>query len=203
MNEGRATFQRILTYMLNALVKKIETVLFLAVGLVMTGHSVLTPILMVLLLVTNDFLTMSLTTDRARPSRAPERWRIDRITAAAAAIGAMKIVFLSAVLAAGVYKLGLNIGELRTLAFVALAFGGQATVFVVRERGWMWSSAPSVWVLLSSAIDIAIATTIALLGLLTPALPGAIVGGAFAAAFLFAFVLDLWKMAVFRVVKIA
>ena len=203
VSEGRATFQRILTYMLNALIRKIETVLFLAVGLLMTGHAVLTPILMVLLLVANDFLTMSLATDRARPSRAPERWRIDRITVASAAIGAMKLVFLSAVLAAGAYKLGLDIGQLRTLAFVALIFGTQVTVYVVRERGRMWASAPSVWILVSGAIDIALAVSIALTGFLTPALPGAILGAAFAAAFLFAFVLDLWKLAVFRLLKIA
>jgi len=203
VDEGRATFQRILTYTLNALVKKIETVLFLAAGLMMTGHAVLTPILMVLLLVASDFLTMSLTTDNTHPSRAPERWRIDRITAAAAAIGAMKLMFLAAVLATGVYKLGLDIGRLRTLAFVVLVFGGQVTVYVVRERGWLWTSAPSVWILLSSAVDIALAATIALSGLLTPALPGAILGAVFAAAFLFAFALDFWKLAVFRVLKIA
>jgi H+-transporting ATPase len=40
-------------------------VLFLAVGLIMTGHAVLTPLLMVLIMVTGDFLVMSLTTYNA------------------------------------------------------------------------------------------------------------------------------------------
>ena len=84
IKEGRSTFQRILTYTLNALVKKFELVLFLGAGLVMTGHAILTPMLMALLLITGDFLTMSLTTDRATPSRSPDRWRIRPITAAAA-----------------------------------------------------------------------------------------------------------------------
>lgn len=43
VEEGRATFQRILTYTLNTLIKKVELVLFLAVGLVITGQAVLTP----------------------------------------------------------------------------------------------------------------------------------------------------------------
>ena len=43
------TFQRILTYTLNSVIKKIVQVLFLAVGLVMTGHAILTPMLMVIL----------------------------------------------------------------------------------------------------------------------------------------------------------
>lgn len=68
VREGRVGFQRLLTYTFNMLVKKIENVLFLAIGLGMTGHGVLTPALMVLLFMTNDFLAMSLTTDRAKPT---------------------------------------------------------------------------------------------------------------------------------------
>jgi H+-transporting ATPase len=203
VNEGRATFQRILTYMLNALIRKIETVLFLAVGLLITGHAVMTPILMVLSLLANDFLTMSIATDRAHPSRAPDRWRIGRITAAAAAIGALKLMFLAAVLAAGAYRLHLDIGRLQTLAFVALIFGTQATLYSVRERGRIWDSVPGSWMLLSSAVDIALAAFIAVTGVLTPALPGAILGAMFAAAVLLALALDLWKLAAFRALKIA
>jgi len=39
VKEGRVTFQRILTYTLNAIIKKIVTVLFLVVGLLMTGQA--------------------------------------------------------------------------------------------------------------------------------------------------------------------
>ena len=45
------TFQRILTYTLRSLIRKIEQVPFLAVGLLMTGHAVLTPMLMVILMI--------------------------------------------------------------------------------------------------------------------------------------------------------
>jgi H+-transporting ATPase len=45
----------------------------------MTGHAVLTPMLMVIVMITGDFLTMSLTTDRVRPSETPNSWQIGRI----------------------------------------------------------------------------------------------------------------------------
>jgi H+-transporting ATPase len=48
VKEGRSTFQRILTYTLNSVLKKIVQVLLLAIGLVITGHAVLTPMLMVI-----------------------------------------------------------------------------------------------------------------------------------------------------------
>jgi hypothetical protein len=55
VTEGRIAFQRLLTYAFNMLVKKIEIVLFLAIGLALTGHAILTPALMVLVLITNVF----------------------------------------------------------------------------------------------------------------------------------------------------
>jgi len=60
VREGRVTFQRILTYALNSVTKKTVQVLFLAAGLVMTGHAILTPMLMVIIMLTGDLLGMSL-----------------------------------------------------------------------------------------------------------------------------------------------
>ena len=51
VKEGRVIFQRILTYTLNSITKKTVQVLFLAVGLVVTGHAILTPLLMVLIMI--------------------------------------------------------------------------------------------------------------------------------------------------------
>jgi H+-transporting ATPase len=45
MKEGRITFQRILTYTLRSVTRKVDQLLFLTVGLVMTGHAILTPML--------------------------------------------------------------------------------------------------------------------------------------------------------------
>jgi H+-transporting ATPase len=203
VKEGRATFQRILTYTLNALLKKIETVLFLGAGLLMTGHAVLTPILMALLLVTNDFLTMSLTTDRARPSPRPDVWRIGPITGAAVALGFVKLAFSTAVLAVGRFGLGLAIGPLRTLAFFIMVVDAQATVYAIRERRRLWSSRPGGWVLASSAADLGVGALVALSGWLTPALEARVVIGLVAVAVPFALLLDAVKTPVFRRLGIA
>ena len=44
--------------------------------MLMTGHAILTPLLMVLIMITGDFFGMSLTTDNVRPSAAPDAWQI-------------------------------------------------------------------------------------------------------------------------------
>ncbi|MFM0080660.1 hypothetical protein P0D72_17540 [Paraburkholderia sediminicola] len=72
--EGRITFQRILTYMLRSVTRKIDQMLFLTVGLIMTGHAILTPMLMVVLMTTGDFLAMSSTTDNVRPLSSLLSW---------------------------------------------------------------------------------------------------------------------------------
>jgi H+-transporting ATPase len=202
VREGRIAFQRLLAYTFNMLIKKSEIVLFLAIGLGLTGHAVMTPVLMVLMLVTNDFLAMSLTTDRASPAPSPSRWRMRNITAAAIVLGMCKLAFSTALLAFGTFRLGLGVEELQTLAFVTLVFGNQAVLYVVREKRRMWRSKPGAWVLASSGADVAIVSTLALSGILMAPLPWRIVAAIFAAAIGFALILDQFKSPVTSVFKV-
>jgi H+-transporting ATPase len=198
VKEGRITFQRILSYTLNSITKKIVQVLFLAIGLIMTGHAILTPLLMVLIMITGDFLGMSLTTDNVRPSPMPNAWRIGNLTVAGIIMGIGELVFCAGVLAFGAYRMGFDIGALRTLAFIVIVFGNQATMYTNRERRHLWSSRPSVWVLVSSIADLLIASTLAVGGIAMTALPARVVGGTLAAAAVFAILLDLVKVPAFR-----
>ena len=203
IREGRSAFQRVRTYTLNALVKKVEFVLFLALGVVFTGQAILTPMLMALLLITGDFITMSLTTDRATPSPRPDVWRMREIFIAAAAIGLVKLAFSLAVVAVGGRYAGLDGAHLRTLAFVTLAFGSQAVIYAIRERGRLWDSRPGAWLLASSALDIAIASTLSIGGLLMTPLSPYVIGAALVAAIAFAFALDALKSQLFGRLGIA
>ena len=54
VREGRTTFQPIQNYTINSITKKIVTVLFLMAGLMMTGHAILTPLLMVIVMIAGD-----------------------------------------------------------------------------------------------------------------------------------------------------
>ncbi len=203
VKEGPVTFQRILTYTLNSITKKIVTVLFLIVGLVMTGHAILTPLLMVIVMIAGDFLAMSLTTDHVRPSQAPNERRIGALTTAGVVIGVCQLAFCTGVLAAG--RFGLNLGPegLRTLAFTALVFGSQATIYAIRERRHMWHSRPSFWLAISSAADILFASILAISGVAMTALPPFVVVGVLAAAAGFAFAWDLVKVPLFARLRIA
>jgi H+-transporting ATPase len=203
VKEGRITFQRILTYTLNSVQKKIFQVLLLATGLVMTGHAVLTPMLMVIMMITGDFLAMSLTTDRVRPSKTPNSWDIGRITAAGVILGICFLAFSTAILAVGKLELHLGIEALRTLSVVAIVFGSQVTMYVIRGRERLWGLRPSVWLVLSSVADVLIISTLATLGIAMAPLPIAVIACEFAAAIAFGLVLDVAKIPVFARLHIA
>jgi H+-transporting ATPase len=203
VKEGRVTFQRILTYTLNSLTKKIVQVLFLAVGLVMTGHAILTPMLMVIIMLTGDLLGMSTTTDNVRPSPMPNAWRIGELTIAGVFSGVSELVFCTAILAIAKFRLGVGIETLRTLAFVVIVFGNQATTYTNRERRRLGSSCPSRWLIGSSVVDLLIASALATCGIAMAPLPIFAVGGILVAAAVFAFLLDFAKVPVFKRLRIA
>jgi H+-transporting ATPase len=198
VKEGRVTFQRILTYTLNSVTKKVVQVLFLAVGLIMTGHAILTPMLMVIIMLTGDLLGMSLTTDNVRPSPTPNAWRIGPLTVAGVFMGISELLFCAAVLAIARFRLGFGIETLRAVAFVAIVFGNQATTYTNRERQRMGSCRPSRWLVGSSVIDLLVASTLANFGIAMAPLPLYFVGAALAAAAGFAFIVDFAKVPVFR-----
>ncbi len=203
VKEGRMTFQRIFSYALNSITKKTVQVLFLAVGLIMTGHAILTPLLMVLVMVTGDFLGMSLTTDNVRPSPTPNAWRIGNLTTAGVIMGLSELAFCASVMAFGAYHEKLDIDALRTLAFIAIVFGNQATTYNNRERRRLWSSRPSWWLIASSVADIAIASVLAIAGIAMAPLPGALVAATLVTAAAFAVLIDQVKLPMLRRLDIA
>jgi H+-transporting ATPase len=198
VREGRITFQRILTYTLNSITKKIVQVLFLAVGLLITGHAILTPMLMVLIMIAGDFLGMSTTTDNVRPSPMPNAWRIGDLSMAGVVMATGELAFCTSILAFCVYRLGYGVDATRTLAFILIVFGNQATTYNNRERHRLWSSRPSNWLVASSVVDISIAATLAITGVAMTPLSAEVVAGTLGGAIVFSFLMDFVKVPVFR-----
>jgi H+-transporting ATPase len=150
-----------------------------------------------------DLLGMSLATDNVRPSPMPNVWRIGELTIAGVFMGTCELVFCTAVLATGKFRLGFGIDTLRTLAFVAIVFGNQATTYTNRERQRMGSARPSRWLIGSSVVDLIIASALATCGIAMAPLPIFVVGGTLVAAAVFAFILDFAKVPVFNRLRIA
>jgi H+-transporting ATPase len=94
--------------------------------------------------------------------------------------------------------MGFPAGALQTLGFVVIVFGNQATTYTNRERRQLWSSRPSIWLLIASVADLLIASTLAVGGFAMTPLPAWVVAGTLVAAAAFALILDFVKVPVFR-----
>ena len=194
---SRRIYQRMLTYTLNKIIKTIEVAFFLSLGVMLTGDLIITPLLVVLLLFTNDFVTMSIATDRVSFSRKPERWKIRDLVMTALPFAALILVLSFTIFFTARNALHLPLPQLQTLAFITLVFSGQGTVYLVRERRHFWNSRPSRWMLVSSAADIMLVSLLATHGVLMAALSTRLVAGVLLAVLLYLTAVDFMKVRIF------
>ena len=199
---GRRIHQRMLTYTLNKIIKTFQIALLLSLGLLLTGVFVTTPRLILLLLFANDFVTMSLADDRVTFSRNPDRWRIWPLTLSALVIAIAWLVLSFAVFLLGRDVLHLDLPRLQTLVFVTMAFTGQATVYLVRDRRHLWDSRPGRWLMLTSIAAIVFVSLMAAFGVLMAPISPILILGLFALVATCTVLLDFPKMQVFRYVDL-
>jgi H+-transporting ATPase len=173
-------------------------VVFLTLGLMLTGSFVISPMLIVLLLFTNDFVTMTIATDRVQPAPKPQRWAVQRLMGAALVFAALSLLFSFSVYWWTRSTQGLSPAQLQTLVFLLLVFTNQACIYVLRTDGRLWSFAPSGWMALASAGDVVLVSALALFGWLMAPLAAELVVGLLVACAFFALVLDQAKGLVFR-----
>ncbi|WP_298289288.1 plasma-membrane proton-efflux P-type ATPase [Thiomonas sp.] len=187
---GRQVHRRMLTYTLNKVLRTLEIVIFLAAGLLLTGHFIISPLLIVLMLFANDFATMSIATDHVRPAARPQRWQIDRLMGASAVLAGLSLLF-----AAGVYvwaqAQGLSLAQLQTVVFLILVFGNQAGLYLLRTDGPLWTLAPSRWMAAASVGDVIVVCALAGAGVLMAALPWGVIGAILLATVVFTLLLDV------------
>ena len=195
---GRRIYQRMLTYTLNKIIKTLEIAIFLSVGVILTGTFVITPLLVVLLLFTNDFVTMSIATDRVSFSPQPDRWDIRTLMLTAGTLASMVLILSFTVFFAGRDILHLPLRQLQTLVFLMLVFTGQGNVYLVRERNRLWHSLPSRWLILSSAADVVVVSLMATSGILMAPISWSLVAWLLLIVLVFLFAIDGLKVRVFH-----
>ncbi|MCY0884912.1 MAG: HAD-IC family P-type ATPase, partial [Firmicutes bacterium] len=198
VQESRRIYQRMHTYILNKIIKTLQVAVFLSGAYFLTGRLVTTPFLIVLLLFANDFVTMSLATDRVRPSRRPARWRVRYLVLTSGVLALLLLVEAFLVLWGARDVLHLGWPQVRTVVFLMLVASGQATVYVVREVRAFWRSRPSRALLAATLGDLVVVGGMAWRGILMAAVPGIVVWAVLGVALAFMVLLDLVKQGFFH-----
>ena len=194
---SRQIYQRMLTYTLNKIIKTIEIAFFLSFGLIFTHTFVTTTLLMVLLLFTNDFVTMTISTDRVKASQMPNHWNVRSIV-----MGSIFIALPILGLSFGIFGYAQNVlqlplANLQTLLFVMLVYSGQGTIYLVRERNHFWHSLPSKWMLIGTTVDILVVGLLATQGILMAPIPTLLVMEVLGVIGLYLILLDFVKVPIF------
>jgi H+-transporting ATPase len=203
---GRASYQRVLTWIINKISRTILKAGFVAVAYVATGRFVVSAFAMLLLVSMTDFAKISIATDNVHPGRKPETWKIRGYIVIAAVLGLVMMAeaLLFLFFAWSRFGLAEDGGALYTFSFLLLLFFAAFSILSVRERRWFWSSRPSRALLAGVAVEFVAGTALATVGLpgLTP-LPWPRLFALFVyAAFCCLVVNDGLKVAMIRKIKI-
>jgi H+-transporting ATPase len=195
---SRQIYQRMLTYTLNKIIKTIQVAAFLSLGLIFTGTFVTTPLLVVLLIFANDFVTMAIATDQVRASRKPDHWDVRAMLIPALSLALPVLALTFGIFLSGRNLLHLPLGQLQTLSFITLVFTAQGMIYLVRERHHFWASQPGKWMMLASVLDVLVIILLASFGILMQAIPLWLILSTLALIIAALFVLDFLKVWVFQ-----
>lgn len=199
---SRRTYQRMLTWVINKITKVVEVVVLFTVGYFWLHNMIISLLGMSLLVFANDFVTMSIATDRVVSTQSPNSWKMKSMIAASAILGILFALEDLLVISIGISVFHLPYPLLCTLVMLSLVFNTQFRILIVRERRHFWSSLPSGKLLF---INLATIVGFALLGVsggVVPALALNQVLILLGIAILFMGAVDFIKYGLFRIFRI-
>ena len=140
---SRQIYQRMLTWVINKVTKTIQFVGLLTLGFFWLHDLVVSLLGMALLVFSNDFVTMSLSTDNVKHTSNPNSWNVKNVTLVSAIIGVLFIVegWLTILIGKNYFHLAGD--SLVIFVLLMLVFTSQFRVYLVRERKHFWNSIPS------------------------------------------------------------
>ncbi len=198
VHRAREVFQRMKNYSIYRITETVRVVLFVTVTILAFDFFPVTPIQVVLLAILNDAAILSIAYDRVLPSARPERWDLTSVLVVAATLGLVGVLstFLLVWTTHGV--MDVDDDTVRTLVYLKLSVSGHLTVFLARTRGPFWSHRPATVLLAAVLGTQAIATVIALTGVLMQPIGWGMVGLVWGWALVEFLVLDPIKLGAYR-----
>lgn len=199
---SRKTYQRMLTWVINKITKVVEVILLFTVGFFLFRNVLVSLLGMSLLVFANDFVTMSIATDKVKSTDSPNHWNIRRIMAASMILGAFFALEDLMLVLIGTQVFALSFEKLQTLVLISLVFNTQFRILIVRERNHFWSSRPDsrlLWINLLTIIGFAI---LGCSGFLIPGLTIPQVLVILVISIVFMILIDFIKVYIFKVFHI-
>jgi H+-transporting ATPase len=169
IKSGRRIYQRIVTWVLNKIIKTFLIIVFVIIAFLLTDLFIINVLGMLLLLFFNDFATLSIATDHAGYSKTPDTWNITNLVKVAVVLGSVIVLEALGLLFIGfsVFGLASNPDQLHMFILAFLVISGLFSLLIVRERRHFWNSHPSDALAITITLDILAVSILSLIGLPT------------------------------------
>ena len=138
VEEARKIFERMRSYAVFRIAETIRVLGFIAAAIIVFDFYPVTPIMLVLLAVLNDFPIMMIAYDKVRVAERPVRWEMNRVLAVAVTAGTMGVIasFVLFWIARDVLQLPPT--QIQTVIFLKLLVAGHLTIYITRSERWFW-----------------------------------------------------------------
>ncbi|MDE2188345.1 MAG: HAD-IC family P-type ATPase [Patescibacteria group bacterium] len=167
---SRRVYMRIRTWALNKVVKSIEVLFVTTIIFLLTDSYILSPLLAVLVMLANDFVTISIATDHTKPLLHPARWKIFRLVMASSLVALPPFIFTMFIYFLSI-RVGYPIDVIRTIMYCSLIYLGKSTFLSVRAWPYGWSVRPSMTVIVALLFSLIFTSVIAGFGIFIAAMP--------------------------------
>ena len=111
---------------------------FIAAAIIVFDFYPVTPIMLVLLAILNDFPIMMIAYDNVRVAERPVRWEMPRVLAVAGVAGTMGVIASFILFWIARDYLQLPPAQIQTVIFLKLLVAGHLTIYITRSERWFW-----------------------------------------------------------------
>jgi H+-transporting ATPase len=166
IKESRKIFQRMNSYAIYRIAETLRVLLFMTLAILVFNFFPLTAVMIVMLALLNDGAILSIAYDNVLYKDQPEAWNMRVVLGVATALGVVGVVAAFGLFALAERVFHLDRAHIQTLMYLKLSVAGHLTIFLTRTRGPFWSVRPARILLVAVFGTQAVATLIAVYGLL-------------------------------------
>jgi len=138
VEEARKIFARMRSYAVFRIAETIRVLGFITLSIIVFDFYPVTPIMLVLLAILNDFPIMMIAYDNVRVEEHPVQWVMPRVLSVAVVAGTMGVIASFILFWIARDYLQLPPAQVQTLIFLKLLVAGHLTIYITRSERWFW-----------------------------------------------------------------
>ncbi len=147
IEEARKIFERMTSYAVFRIAETIRVLLFMTLSILVFNFYPVTPVMIVLLAILNDFPIMMIAYDNAPVAERPVRWDMRHVLTLSAVLGLMGVISSFGLFWIAETQFAIPRDTIQTLIFLKLLVAGHLTIYLTRNKGAVWDRPWPSWLL--------------------------------------------------------